>query len=1057
MDYKQLRRYFGLITFIIATVVYLLTVQDSVPFWDCSEFSAAAYLQQVPHPPGAPLFLMVGKMFDLLIPFGDAGWKMNLLAVFSSSFTIWFLYSITVMVIEAIIGRKPKDLGEAISVYGSGMVAGLALTFSDTFWFNAVESEVYASATLFVAIVLYLMMRWNEESDNPGHERYLMLMAYVIGLSTGVHLLAILAIPSITLLIYFKKYTVTPKSLFYMIMITGVIFIGVYPGIVKWLPAFLAGHTPWKTEAHEYVASSPMFTYLAVAAILGMIYAMYWGYRNNKRLVNLIASSFLLILLGYSTYTQILIRSNSNPPMNENEPKDFEKLAAYLGREQYGSDAAWPRRIKTDQRFTDRYKQQNADGSYVYGPWTPPGKKEIYDSEGRGYSTADWSGRGLVSNPDIFWGEINYLIKYQMRHMYFRYFYWNYVGRASDVQDSRETWFGSSAGEKQHIISKNYKSGYADKYPVRFFALPFLLGLIGMVFHFYRDPRSALIFLISFLLMGVIAAVAQQQQDPQPRERDYFYTGSFLIWSMWIGMSVWGLVEMLKQKELKPAISASVLIVVMLLAPINMAVGGWYTHDRTGNYIPFDYSYNILQSAEENAIIFTNGDNDTFPVWYLQDVMGVRRDVRIVNLSLGNTLWYVDQLKNRKPWGAEKIPLSFSDNSLRTDELAKEALQMDYFPAQVTSILVRPEILAEFTDNKEIISRGFFNETFKGMRLAGKDRQGREMYVFRVQDQVIYEILKKTKFERPVYFSTTVGPDAYAGLEPYFRYEGMLMRVCPVKQGGGIVESMNLERMGEILMNIDNSNDYHKEPHFGFKLRNLNNPDVYYDPVHRRLMMTYRELYKSYAKAVLDRENDKEKAIKVLDFMNEMISVEQFPLEFLDEYEIAQFYKRLGENEQYEFYRDKCIESCTEILASDYIRTRYKMMEASQRVLGPHRLLSNMLKERGDFAGARDALNKLMTLTQSARSRTPESDYQARQIIEVNIIDIQTSLIELDVDELIAMGDIEKAQALLSDAMAELDARNDQAAGYIKNQLIKKLIELNQLTQKSQGDTIAQN
>ncbi len=1057
MDYKQLRRYFGFATFLIATVVYLLTVQDSVPFWDCSEFAAAAYLQQVPHPPGAPLFLMVGKMFDLLIPFGDPGWKMNLIAVFSSSVTIWFLYAITVMVIESVTGRKPKDLGEAISYYGSGMIAGLALTFSDTFWFNAVESEVYASATLFVAIVVYLMMRWNEEADNPGHERYLMLMAYMIGLSTGVHLLAILAIFSIVFLVYFRKYPHTTKGFIKASLIGLVIFAVIYPGIVKWLPAFLAGHTPWKTEAHEYAASSPMFTYLAIATIIGVIYAMYWGYRNNKKLVNLLASSFLLILLGYSTYTQILIRSNSNPPMNENEPKDFEKLAAYLGREQYGNDPSWPRRIKTDKRFTDRYNQRNTDGSYRYGPWTEPGRKEIRDSKDRGYSVADWSGRGLTSNPEIFWGEINYLLKFQMGHMYARYFYWNFVGRASDVQDAREVWFGSSARERQHISSKNYKSGYADKYPVRFFALPFLLGIIGMVFHFYRDPKSAFVFMLMFLAMGVIAAVAQQQQDPQPRERDYFYTGSFLIWCMWIGMSVWGLIEMLKQKELKPVISASILIVVMVLAPINMAIGGWYTHDRTGNYIPFDYSYNILQSAEKNAIIFTNGDNDTFPVWYLQDVMGVRRDVRIVNLSLGNTLWYVDQLKNKMPWGAEKIPLSFSDNSLQANEMDQEALQMDYFPAQETSILVRPEILAEFTDDPDIISSGIFKEVFKGMRLAGTDRQGREMYVFRVQDQVVYEILKKTKFERPVYFSTTVGPDAYVGLEPYFRYEGMLMRLCPVKQGGGTISAMNLERMEEIIMNVDNSDNYHKEQSFGFKLRNLNNRDVYYDPVHRRLMMSYRELYKSYAKAVLEKENDKEKAIKILDFMNEMISVEQFPLEFLDEYEISLFYKQLGDTLQYQLYRDMCIESCTEIIATDHIRTRYKMMEAKQRVMGPHRLLFEMLKERGDFDGARQAINKLMTLTINARSYTPESEYQARQIIEVNIIDIQTSLIELDIDELVAKGDTSSAKALLNDAMAELDSRNDQAANYIKNQLIGKFIELNTLTQTAESDTITEN
>ncbi len=334
MNNKVLYRGFGILAFVVALVTYMITVQPSVPFWDCGEFSAAATWQQVPHPPGAPLFLMIGKIFEIIIPFGELGWRMNLVSVFASALTIWFLYFI---IIKVILNFRDKDLsnfGDALAVYGSGLVGALAFTFTDTFWFNAVESEVYATSTLFVAIIIYLMMRWNEEADNPGHERYLLLIAYLIGLSMGVHLLAILTIYGIALLVYFRKYKFNFWSFILMGAIALFMFWFVYKFVLSTLVSMLAG------------GAFLIFLIFVILALL--IYGVYYSKKKEIPILGLASAIFLLLIFGFTTYSHILLRSNANPPMNENEPKNFEKLSRYLGREQYGKQLLWPRRTDKD-------------------------------------------------------------------------------------------------------------------------------------------------------------------------------------------------------------------------------------------------------------------------------------------------------------------------------------------------------------------------------------------------------------------------------------------------------------------------------------------------------------------------------------------------------------------------------------------------------------------------------------------------------------------------------------------------------------------------------------
>ncbi len=1003
MNYKYLHRIFALLSFAVAFITYSLTVQPSVPFWDCGEFSAASMWQQVPHPPGAPLFLMIGKLFQLLIPFGDYGWRFNMVSVVASAFTIFLLYLITVLVVRNFFKKENDDFASALAIYGSAFIAAAAFTFSDTFWFNAVESEVYAASTLFVAIVIYLVMKWNEEADKVGNEKYLMLIAYLIGLSTGVHLLSILTIFSIVFLVYFRKYQLSVKGF----IITGIIsvfaFFIIYNFIVQAIPAFLAGHTPGRNEAMEYsINNSTALKVFAIGIIAALIYGFYYSYKKDYHILKLVTSSILLILVGYTTYAHILIRANANPPMNENEPKTFSKLSSYIGREQYGQAPFWPRRYQREERFIYRYELRDEAGNYVYGKWYPPTVKPVTMSDGTTIGVPEFTQINTA-------GELAYLWKYQIYHMYIRYFYWNFVGRMSDVQDAGVAWFNYDKKEYEQL---NYKSGYKNQFPVRFFALPLIFGLIGLYFHFAKDKKMAFVYLVMFLMMGVLAAIQQNQQDPQPRERDYFYAGSFMIFSMWIGMGAFALIEWISKEKMKITLAAPILIVSLLLVPINMAFGGWKIHSRAGNYLPFDYAYNILQSAEKDAIIFTNGDNDTFPVWYLQDVAGVRRDVRIVNLSLANTLWYVDQLKNREPWGAKKIPLSFPDDMIQNREETDEgALSYKFGEARQIEIPVRKEILAQYTDNQNVINSGKMSYTFVGT--PRKSQDGKTTYIFKVQDLVINDIISQLKFERPVYFSTTVGGgEVFVGLDDFLRLEGMLWRVCPVRKIDMKTGDIEVDITEKCLLNYDNSNDYRKEPHFGFKFRNLNNSDVYYDEVHRRLMESYRIIFYQLADRFIER-NEKERAKKLLDKMNELISPVQFPYVFESISRLVKTYEKIGDNETTKKYAKICLDDCLEIIEKEYLKPDYIRWEVLGRIYGPYKIAADMYEILEDINGAKAILSRFEKQVESFRNSMINMNYPQSEInyLDQNLADTKLRIDYMHINLLIKKNKLKEAYA----------------------------------------------
>lgn len=956
---KRLHQAFALLAFLISLTTYTMTVQKTLPFWDCAEFTAATVQQQVPHPPGAPLFLMVGKLFHQFIPFGDPAWRVNMVSVVATAFSALLLYLITVMVINNFRGKQPENLAEALGIYGSAFVGAMAFNFSDTLWFNGVESEVYAASTVFVAIIVYLMMRWNEEADTPGHERYLLLIAYLIGLSTGVHLLSILTVFSITMVVYFRKYPISTKSFIIMGIIGVALFVVIYKGIVMSYPALLGGDF-FRTQAREYaIRDSGFLSFLAVAIFIGAALGVWWAKRNNKPILGLACSAFVLMIIGYSTYTHILVRSNARPPMNENAPTDLNKLVSYLGREQYGDAPSWPRRYQEEDYYIRAHKK--------YGEWYPPENDYAERSDGRRIPVRRFPKVNMS-------GEINFFLWYQVYHMYIRYFLWNFVGRSSDIQDAKPAFLFKDDAD---LI--NYENGYAALFPVRFFALPLLFGLIGLLYHYKRDRRMFLVYLVMFLLMGVLAAIQQNQQEPQPRERDYFYVGSFMVFCLWIGLGVYALMERLMNNGFKTSIAGTMVSVSCLLVPVNMAVGGWKIHDRSGNYMPFDYAYNILQSVEKDAIVFTNGDNDTFSLWYMQDVAGVRRDVRVVNLSLGNTLWYINQLKNEEPWGAKKLPLSFNDKQLQVDEYDEAALGIYVGAEQNVEIPVANSILKQFFNSgrsglniSSIEKPADTNTTgltkikmsFSGMAINREE--GKKEYMYRIQDQLVRDILVQTRFERPVYFSASVGPDAYCGLESYFRAEGLAYRICPVPVSTGRGNyAVNTSVMDKTIMNRIPGDTYHTEQQYGMKFRNLNNPNVYFDYTNRRPSIeNFRTMYLMYAQHLIIEDNNAPKAAMVLDTMNQFISPVQFPMNHFQLYQLAMLYDRAKAKEQTIRFAKMSVAVCEKLLANKQLID----MDPYARAYEPHMIATEAYELIGEFDNAVAMLKRFQAVPGNAEA-----------------------------------------------------------------------------------------
>jgi hypothetical protein len=870
---------------VISAVQFLATVQPTVPFWDPGELSAAAYLLQVPHPPGGPLFSLIGRIFYILPIPGNLGLKVNLVSVCASIATVFFLYLIAVKLIENLRGGPTTSITGELGTYLSAAIGALALSFCDSFWFNGVESNYFATSTLLFSMMVWLMLKWNEKADQPTSDRYLLMIAYLAGLSAGVHLMSVPAIFAAVMIVVFRRYTknkesckkstyvflfhiavlllvtygmwsslksVQPPSIedakaydqrfvgimgitslgvmglfwkqvfrrdsIYLALLVAGIALGIaYPGVIKLLPQLI----------HLLSADDSTMGGLILLAVVAVFAALaFWARRRKHTLVHLFAVGVLLMILGFSTYTMILIRANKHTPMNENEPRTFSGLLTYLNREQYGDFPIFKRR------------------------WSPEVDRQR-------------TFREYTSDFDFFW-------RYQMHHMFTRYLLFNYVGRTSRDQDD-------------------------DWSAAQLFGIPLLIGLFGLYTHLRRNWQMATVFLILFVIVGYLIAFYQNQQEPQPRERDYFYGGAYFVFAVWIALGMNGLIELVRNNSRASRLASIGMAAVVLLGavfiPFRMAWTNWHTHDRSKNWLAWETGYNMLQTCDKDGILITNGDNDTFPLWYLQDVEGIRRDVRVVCLSLANTNWYVQQLKNPPYFPeAKAVPLSISDSRIAT-------IQPALWEPQIVTVPVPKEVYAAcgITDTA-ITNKGKIEWRMQNTLEFGNTK------AVRVQDIVVLDIIRTNQWKRPIYFAVTGAPDSRIGLDEYLKICGFAYRLTPAKATPHDV-GVDEPRLADNLMHEPEG--YSQKPQYGFKLRTIADTTVFFDENENRILFGLRLAFRSLTYYYLEGQHDPQKAALVVDRLQQIMPPSRMVAPIEESVNFATIYFRIGQLQEFNAIADR--------------------------------------------------------------------------------------------------------------------------------------------------------
>ena len=874
--------------FVYAFVIYLLTMAPTASFWDSGEFIAIAHGLQVSHPPGAPFYMLVGRFFSMVLtpiltPFvGSAAVAIaiNLVSVVASALTVLLAHLVIVRLIQIWKGRPETwTAGDRLIALGGGVIGACAFAVTDSFWFNAVEAEVYALSMLFTALVVWLILVWRDETmveeaalrargEHPfglKADRILLLIAYLFGLAIGVHLLNVLTLFFIALIVFFLKVDRPEWSTgqrWLGIVGAGVVatllFLAIYPGIIQKLPDLAEK------------SGAPVFTLVAVIALAAG--SVWWSQRSGRPVLNLLALSAAMVLIGYSTYGVIFVRSAADPPIDENDPETAEAIVSYLKREQYGSTP-----LLKGESF-DQTTGQMTEKTFPRR-WSPDGRHQQEYARYR----SDW---------DFFWS-------YQVNHMYTRYFLWNFMGKASDSQDAPAILFAAETDPA------DYRSPSERSSRNTYFALPLLLALLGMAWHFMRDWRRAFAVLVLFLVTGVGIILYLNQTPFQPRERDYSYVASFFAFSLWIGVGASGILEMLlgalrgdtvlenpdtadaavmdAEADAQAAALDDDAVVVRhttgrhvglglaLAALLFAAVPGlmlWQNyadHDRSGRYMAPEFARNMLMSTAPNAILFTNGDNDTFPLWYLQEVEGVRRDVRVVNLSLLNTPWYAKQL--RDGWSRESAPLPITIPDGAIDNLGYQQIQPREVELPVDAAQFYSETASTIGDTSGIGPVRW--------RLAGRTHPyNPELGLLTAADQLVLNMLVENArdgWERPIYFATTVARDAELGLENYMQNEGLARRVVPIRTaspGGRVVPEITAERLGS------------------FRFTNLDDPDVYYDENARQMADNYRAVFATSAEEIA-RQGRPDLARELLDRIQAEVPDSVIPADFYSLYVLA--------------------------------------------------------------------------------------------------------------------------------------------------------------------------
>lgn len=925
--YNQYNIAFGWISFLIAAIVYLLTIEPTVSFWDCGEFITTSYKFEVGHPPGAPFFMIVGRVFTLFGGPDSAAKLINALSGLASAFTILFLFwTITHLAKKLIIVKNEITTGQTVAIIASGFVGALAYTFSDTFWFSAVEGEVYAFSSLLTAIIFWAILKWENVADNPNSNRWLILIAYIIGLSIGVHLLNLLAIPAIVFVYYFKKYEVTRKgiitALIASVTILGVIMYGIIPGVVT--------IATWFELLFVNTLGLPFHSgmlFYSAALIAAIVFGIWWTAKKQKVVWNTIILGVAVILIGYSSFALIIIRSAAEPPMDQNSPNNAFSLLSYLNREQYGERPLihgnyYNSPLNSQNRYSkgkDIYSQ--IDGEYVI---THSRVNPNYDdkfttlfprmwSTMEAFHTDDYKEWGKIKGTRIqhrnergeneiiikptFVENMRFFFSYHVNHMYWRYFMWNFVGRQNDIQSHGSVIHGNWLSGINFI--DKVRLGSQDNLPAKFannkarntyYFLPLLLGLLGIAFQYKKGDegkKGLWVVFLMFFMTGLAIVIYLNQYPHQPRERDYAYAGSFYAFAIWIGLGVLAIYEGLK-KFVPETVAAGIAgIITLALVPGILAAENWNDHDRSGRYTARDFGANYLKTCQPNGIIFTNGDNDTFPLWYNQEVEGVRTDVRVCNLSYLQTDWYISQMK-RQSYESAPVPFSLTLDKYRlgTRDIVylmddpriaretvglKEAINFiaDDNPAtklkQADDAAYIPKKIISFKIDKEAVIRNKVvapEDYDKIVDTITIDLTGKN-YISK-DEMMIMDLLATNNWERPVYWAITVGRNKYMNLQDYFQIEGFAYRFVPIKTTS-LPQQLQFGRVETDLMYDNLMNK--------FEWGGMNDPGVYLDENNTRMMTNIRNSFNRLASGLIT-EGKNEMAIEVIDRCLELVPID---------------------------------------------------------------------------------------------------------------------------------------------------------------------------------------
>jgi hypothetical protein len=883
MNFQKTNNITGWIMFLIALAVYWLTMEETGSYWDCGEFIAVSYKLEVPHPPGAPLFLLIGRLFSFL-SFGDVtmvAYWINFTSVLSSAFTILFLFWSSVL-----FGRKLLKISnqEELSSHtwllmGAGAVGALAYTFSDSFWFSAVEAEVYAMSSFFTAFVVWAMLKWDVIEDESKANRWLILIFYMIGLSIGVHLLNLVTLPALGLIFYFKKYKPTLWGVIATLLISGFLILFINDLIIPGLPTIAGGFELFFVNSLSlpFGSGAAFFTLLI---IIGLVWGIRYTQKKAKPVLNTLLLSSAFILIGYASYAIIVIRSNYDTPIDENDPSDVMSFVSYLKREQYGS-----RPLLYGQYFTarlidikqgapeyrkgkDKYEISDYKRELVYEPNQQTPLPRIYSTDPAQVKQYR-SILGLrEGQKPTFSDNIRFMFKHQIGWMYTRYFFWNFAGRESDEQGA--DWVGAGSW------FDDVPESLANKGHNNFFMIPFALGLIGMFFQIAYDGKNVAVVGLLFILTGFALVVYLNGPAAEPRERDYIYAASYYAYCFWIGFAVLGIGKWLMDFSFSKKAAAIAATLVGLTAPAIMAQQGWDDHNRANRYFSVDSAVNYLESCAPNAILFTGGDNDTFPLWYAQEVEGVRTDMRVIVLSYYNTDWYIEQ-SMRKHYESQPLPytltegqyiqggpndyLPYFDRKIESmdlkeyiDLLSKNSKMLRLYPD--ANVIPTKKIILD-VDVDKIRASGIVPQELDSL-IVPKMILQLKGGALEKKDLALLDLLLTNNWERPIYVNYTSLDQFNIDLRPYVVMEGNTFRILPIRNPNPRNRIVNTQVAYENIMKK-------------FQFRGLQDPSVYYSEDYRNFVLNHRGTINEITDALLEK-GEKDKARQVL-----LYSLEKMP------------------------------------------------------------------------------------------------------------------------------------------------------------------------------------